>query len=305
MMFVLMPCVLLVAGVGGVLLTDRALGPVRFIVHTAEQLNPDDLSQRLPVVGKDEFAQLASTMNGMLARIEIAFTKLRLTLERERRFTADASHELRTPLTAITANASLTLNGDTSLDEYRESMQSINLAANMMRRLIEDLLLLARSDSGQLQLNYEQVNIFDLMTWAIDMVRKNDAQAIIQIQLVADGESLWGDPTHLLRVLVNLLKNAIRHTPAAGKITLAAAHQDKQVVLSVTDTGDGIAPEHLAHLGERFYRPDSSRAREYGGTGLGLAICKGIVEAHQGSMHIDSTPGKGTTVSITLPDSNI
>ncbi len=301
MMFILVPCVLLVAGVGGVILTDRALRPVRQIIRTAETLNPDDLSQRLPATGTDEFAHLATTMNGMLDRIEIAFSKLRQTLERERRFTADASHELRTPLTAITANATLTLDGESTVEEYHEAMQSINLAAGMMRRLVEDLLLLARSDSGQLTLHNAAVDVRELLDRAASMVQNHAPQAIIQLN-IADGlDTLWGDPHHLLRVLLNLLENASRHTPADGKITLAARRQDSRIILTVTDTGDGIAPEHLAHLGERFYRLDAARARQHGGTGLGLAICKGIIEAHGGQLTFDSTLNKGSTVTITLP----
>ena len=302
MMLLLVPCVLLVAGVVGVILTDRALRPVRQIIRTAETLNPDDLSQRLPAQGADEFAHLATTMNGMLSRIETAFVKLQLTLDRERRFTADASHELRTPLTAITANATLTLEGDTTVEEYREAMQSINLAAIMMRRLVEDLLLLARSDSGQLPLTCTVIVVRDLLGWATEMVRKNAPRAEIATVITPGSEALWGDERHLLRVLINLLENALRHTPAEGRIILASQHHDSKIELSVTDTGEGIPPEQVAHLGERFYRLDASRARQHGGSGLGLAICKGIVEAHHGILTINSKPGHGTTVTMVLPD---
>jgi len=301
-MFILVPCVLVVAGVGGVLLTDRALRPVRHIIRTAEQLNSDDLSQRLPALGTDEFAHLAFTMNGMLSRIERAFTELRQALERERRFTADASHELRTPLTAITANASLALTSDSSLEEYRESMLAINLAALMMRRLVEDLLFLVRSDSGQLTPVFEEIDVRDLFAAVTAMVRKDDSQATIQTDITDDITTLWGDASQLQRVLINLLENALRYTPANGMVTLSVARMDGQVILSVKDTGEGIAAEHLAHLGERFYRVEVSRTRQYGGTGLGLAICRGIVEAHHGQLAIESTPQQGTRVNVFLPE---
>jgi len=301
MMFILIPCVLAVAGVGGLLLTDRALRPVRHIVQTAETLNPDDLSQRLPVVGTDEFAHLATTMNGMLSRIETAFHSLRQALERERRFTSDASHELRTPLTAIRANASLALTGKTTQSEYRESMQAINLAASMMQRLVEDLLLLARSDSGQLAPSYAEIDVQDLFAEAQALVSRDAPQATMVIGIDEDARTLRGDPHQLRRVLINLLENALRYTPAEGTITLSASRRHGQVILSVADTGEGIDAEHLPHLSERFYRLDASRARQHGGTGLGLAICKGIVEAHHGQLVIDSTPGQGTTVRVMLP----
>lgn len=300
-MFILVPCVLILAGVGGVILTDRALRPVRRIIRTAETLNPGDLSQRLPVAGADEFAHLATTMNGMLSRIETAFAEIRHALERERRFTSDASHELRTPLTAITANASLTQNGDTTLEEYRESMQQVGLAAAMMRRIVEDLLLLARSDSGQLAPAYSDIDVQDLFANARTMVRKDEQQAPIQTVIAEDAQTLWGDANQLQRVLCNLLENALRSTPADGRVTLSAAVEAGQLVLGVTDTGEGISPEHLPHIGERFYRAEASRARRHGGTGLGLAICHGIIEAHHGQLTIDSTPGQGTRVKIYLP----
>jgi signal transduction histidine kinase len=301
MMLILIPCVLVVAGAGGVWLTDRALRPVRDIIRSAEHLNSDDLSQRLPAAGTDEFAHLAVTMNGMLARIETAFASLRQAYDRERQFTADASHELRTPLTAITANATLALDGETTPEEYQASMRAIHQAAIAMRRVVEDLLLLARSDSGQLVPHAAAVDIRDLCATAITLVQADGPRAPIATAIAPDTPTLWGDAHQLQRVLTNLLDNALRHTPADGRITLSAGLEDGRMVLRVTDTGAGIAPEHLAHLGERFYRIDPARTRQHGGTGLGLAISKRIVDAHGGQLHITSTPGEGTTVSIFLP----
>ena len=304
-MLILVPCVLLVAGAGGMVLTDRALRPIRQIIRSAETLKPDDLSQRLPVIGTDEFARLAITMNGMLFRIEKAFDGLRFALERERRFTSDASHELRTPLTAIMANATLTLSGEATPEEYRESMQAISLAATLMRRLVEALLLLARSDSGQLAPEYTEIDVQDLFALAMTLVRKDLPQAPIQTKVADEAMTLCGDVDQLQRLLMNLLENALRYTPAEGQVTLSASRAEGATVISVADSGEGIAPEHLAHLGERFYRVEAARSRQHGGYGLGLAICKGIVEAHHGKMTIASTPGQGTTVTVYLPDRTI
>ncbi|MHB9129544.1 MAG: sensor histidine kinase [Armatimonadota bacterium] len=300
-MLILLPCALVFSALGGFVLTDRALRPVRHIIRTAETLNSDDLSQRLPVAGTDEFAHLATTMNGMLSRVETAFNELKNALARERRFTSDASHELRTPLTVITANTTLALGGNTSLAEYQESMQSINTAAEMMRRLVDDLLLLARSDSGQLPLAYCEIQTADLCTEVMAMVQRDELRAPVRTAIAEEAKILWGDPSQLQRLLINLLENALRHTPVSGQVTLAAERQGDRMVLVVADTGEGIAPEHLPHLGERFYRIDSSRSRKHGGTGLGWAICKGIVEAHHGHFTVESTPGEGTTVRIALP----
>lgn len=295
---VLVPAALLLAGVGGLFLTNRALRPVRALAHAADNLHADDLSQRLPVVGADEFAHLAETMNGMLGRLETAFTQLTNSIEHERRFTADASHELRTPLTAIKANTSLALRTERTPAEYCATLRAVDQAADVMHQLVQDLLLLARSDSGQLAVQCQPVDPRKLLEHAVAAL----PSAPIPVQIAAESDTaIWGDPTHLQRLMVNLLENAVRHTPAEGEVTLSAQASNGGVVVTVADTGEGIAPEHLPHLGERFYRIDAARARMHGGTGLGLAICRSIVDAHHGTLQIASTPGQGTRVTITLP----
>jgi heavy metal sensor kinase len=301
LLLLLVPCALVIAAAGGLFLTNSALRPVRQLVHAAEELNPDALSQRLPVVGADEFAHLATTMNGMLARVEGAFTRLTDSFERERRFTSDASHELRTPLTAIKANASLALRGDRSAVQYREALQAIHQAADTMHRLVQDLLMIARSDSGQFGLQSQAIAPDRLVHDAVALHKHDELSATVRITVAPDISPIWGDPHHLQRLLTNLLDNALRHTPPTGEVVVSAHEAGEGVVLTVADTGEGIAPEHLEHLGERFYRIDAARARQHGGTGLGLAISKSIVEAHGGTLVIDSTLGAGTQVTVTLP----
>ncbi|HEY3417370.1 MAG TPA: ATP-binding protein [Armatimonadota bacterium] len=295
----LVPFALLAAGVGGLLVTNRALRPVRQIAATAEEINASDLSQRLPVAGDDEFAQLAVTINRMLGRLAGAFGQLERSIEQERRFTSDASHELRTPLTAIKANTSLALRGERTPEQYRDALRAADKAADLMTNLVNDLLLLARSDSGQLVLHPQAVDPATLFADAIALLERGEDHAAITIEIADPATRLWGDPQHLLRLITNLLQNALRYTPASGNITLAAAQHAETVTLTVRDTGEGIDPAHLAHLGERFYRIDPARAR--GGCGLGLSICKSIVAAHGGTLDITSTPGEGTTVTVTLP----
>jgi heavy metal sensor kinase len=300
-LLVLSPLALIAAGLGGVLLTDRVLRPVRQITQTADKLNADDLSRRLPVSGDDEFAHLAVTINRLLARLDEAFARLGRSVEQERRFTADASHELRTPLTAIKANTSLALRGTRTPEEYRETLIAIDQSADTMGRLVQDLLLLARSDNGQLTPACQAVDPAALFQEALATVRHGADTADVQTQIAGNGLRIWGDPHHLTRVVVNLLENALRHTPSTGQVTLTATGVAEQVVLSVSDTGEGIPREHLAHLCERFFRVDTARTRKHGGTGLGLAICRSIVEAHHGKLQIDSSPGHGTTVTVLLP----
>jgi two-component system sensor histidine kinase BaeS len=150
-------------------------------------------------------------------------------------------------------------------------------------------------------LRYQNVDITTLCQDAVAMTRVGEEQPPVRIMLPDAIGTFWGDPSYLQRVLMNVLENALRHTPMDGAITLAARAEAQQIVFEITDTGEGIAPEHLPHLGERFYRIDDARARRDGGTGLGLSICRSIIATHHGAMAIHSTLGQGTRVTISLP----
>jgi two-component system, OmpR family, sensor kinase len=289
----LLPLSLLVAGLGGLFLTNRALRPVHEVTAAAAQIGVEDLSRRLKVRGRDELAELAATFNGMIGRLEAAF-------EQQRRFTADASHELRTPLARIKVSTSMALAGEQSPEEYRTALRVADQAADVMERLIQQLMILARADAGQLPIERVRLDLRDVLHEAVDGV-SGTPSAPIGLDLPAEPVEIAGDPDHLHRVFLNLLQNAIRHTPAAGRITLSARAAGGTAVVRVSDTGEGIAPEHLPHLGERFYRVDSARNRRTGGTGLGLAISRTIVQAHGGQLSIESEPGQGTIVTVSLP----
>jgi heavy metal sensor kinase len=295
----LLPFALLIAGVGGIFLTDRALRPVRRITQAAAQIGVEDLSHRLEVTGQDEFAELASTFNGMIARLEEAFRRLERAFEQQKRFTADASHELRTPLTRVKASVSLALAEQRDAGAYRKALQVVDTAANVMSRLIQDLLLLARADAAQLRLDLRPLSVAELFEDAVAEV-PTAAGCPIDIQLPDEPLDVLGDAHSLARLLGNLIGNALRHTPRDGKITLSARREAGSVVLCVEDTGEGIAPEHLPHVADRFYRVDDARTRSTGGTGLGLAICRSIAEAHGGTLTIESVLGQGTIVCAIL-----
>ena len=314
---------LLIAGLGGAFLTSRALRPVRQITHAAGRIEAEDLSGRLPVVGRDELSELAATFNGMLERLEEAFgqraaayaemeranarleaanARLERANAQQRRFTADASHELKTPLTVIEGTVSLSLSGQRTADQYRQSLETVGRSAGMMTKIVQDLLLLARSDAGQLNLDRRPVSVADVLALAQQSVSAHEQEhASIRGTTVDPDLAVSGDPSHLVRLFVNLLDNAVRHTPPEGRITLSAAGDAEAVTVVVQDTGAGIAPEHLPHVFERFYRADAARARRHGGSGLGLAICRSIVEAHGGTITLDSVPGEGTCVHVRLP----
>lgn len=299
----LIPVVLLIAGLGGMFLTDRALRPVRQIAAAAGQIEAEDLSHRLPVIGEDEFAHLALTINGMLSRLQVGFERQEQAFEQQRRFAADASHELRTPLTIIKANTSLSLAERRTELEYEKTLRAVDTAADRMTRIVQDLLLLARADAGQLAYTLEPTSLTEVLELAVGVLSAESAP--IRLELPAKPIFVRGHADSLVRLFSNLLENAMRHTPEDGRITVTAERIGGQIAIDVADTGVGIAPEHLPHVTERFYRVEAARSRALGGTGLGLSICRSIVELHGGTLDIDSTPGIGTTVHVRLQDAEL
>lgn len=294
----LIPLALLIAGGGGAFLTSRALRPVRQITQAAGQIGAGDLSERLPVTGQDEMAELAHTFNGMLGRLEEAFVRLTKAYEQQQRFTADASHELRTPLTTIKANTSLALLAPHS-DTDRRALEAIDKAADRTIRLVQDLLLLARADAGEMRLSSTPLRVQDLLTEVQEAAPASGPAVVVDAP--APALAVFGDADALGRLLGNLVANAARHTPPDGQIILRGFAAGGAVCLQVADTGEGISPEHLAHLGERFYRVDAARSGAQGGTGLGLAICRSIAEAHGGALTLESVLDQGTTATVRLP----
>ncbi|MGI4788693.1 MAG: sensor histidine kinase [Janthinobacterium lividum] len=296
-LLLLIPVALLGAGLGGAGLTARVLRPIRQITGAAAAMG-DTPSARLPTQGEDEFAQMADTFNGLLSRLDISFQHQAQVLEQQRRFTADASHELKSPLTVIQGTANQISYGGFSEAEVCQAAAEIAGAAAGMARLVQDLLLLARSDEGRLGQNKISVLVSEILAQA--MARTARIGSPITMEIADETLTVSGNEDELIRLFANLLQNASQATLPDGSITISARADGSETVITVTDTGIGIAPEHLAHLGERFYRTDTARARHEGGTGLGLSICRGIADAHQGTLTLTSTPGVRTTATVTL-----
>jgi signal transduction histidine kinase len=226
-------------------------------------------------------------------------------LEAVRRdFVANVSHELRTPLTIVGGFAETLQDPDIPAERRAEFAQTIYSNTQRMQRIVDELLDLSRIESGHWKPRLQAVTIADAVAEVFARVSAVAARKSISLETrIAPAASvIEADRTALEQILLNLVENALRHTPEGGKITIATAEARNGVGLTVADTGTGIAPEHLPRIFERFYRADSGRSREAGGTGLGLAIVKHLVEAHGGSVSADSVVGSGTTIRIFFPE---
>lgn len=292
------PGALALAGAGGFLLASRALRPIDRMTRTAASIGSDDLSARLhaPAI-HDEVGRLATTLNQMLARLQAA-------IEEQRRFTADASHELRTPLSIMQAEIDVALRSPDVSAEGQAALQSTGEEVQRMTRVVEDLLLLARADEGVLELSLAPV---DLAEVAAEVAERFRPQAQDKgVTIVADtplSAMVWGDQERLRRLISNLVGNAVKYTPAGGRIDVVAVADTHWVRLEVADTGVGIAPEALPHVFDRFFRADTARSRADGGAGLGLAISLWIAKAHGGSIDVQSQISRGSRFIVRLPKS--
>lgn len=243
-LWMLVPVCLICAVLGGVFLTDRLLRPLRQMSRSAEHIGAQNFAERLPVIGDDEFSELAETFNKLLARQETAYIQQKRALEQMRRFTADASHELKTPLTVIQGNASIALSAGEE-DTYRQALQEIETAAKGMSHLVHDLLLLARSDSGQLGRNVIELLMGELLGLAKSRVPRGDAHAPVLLRIEEADLSVIGNEGELVRLFSNLMDNAIHYTPADGKVVVSARRRGERgewVEVKVSDNGIGIAP---------------------------------------------------------------
>jgi signal transduction histidine kinase len=293
------PVALIVATAAGWLLTRLALRPVGALADAASRIEASNLGERLPVNGRDEFAHLSATVNALLDRIAAAFGRLEEAYDGQRRLTADMAHELKTPLAAVQMEADVALLAPRSEEEYRRALEAIVRTSHRMGSLVADMMLLAQSDEGRLDLRREPTLLNELLEEIAEDVAALPGPPI-HVE-VPSRLTLDVDPRYLARILRNLLENARRHSPHDRPVTLTAAVRGHGIEIQVIDQGEGIAAEHLPRLFDRFYRIEMSRARGQGGTGLGLAICRSLVEAHGGTIHVDSTVGAGTRVTLFLP----
>lgn len=295
----LFPLMLALAAAGGYWLAKRALAPVDDITRMARSLSVDNLSARLAVPRtNDELERLSTTLNEMLARLEAAFRRIS-------RFTADASHELRTPLAVMRTTAEVALRApDRDGGESRAALEQIVAEVERTSLLTENLLLLAKADSGAAELRRHEVDLTaavgEACTQAEVLAKMKGLELKAELS-AARRLTVAGDEHALRRLFLILLDNAVKYTPAGGRIEVLLYEHAGGIVGEVRDNGIGISAQDLPHVFDRFYRADRARSRDHGGAGLGLAIARWIAEAHGGAIAVVSELEHGSRFEVRLP----
>jgi signal transduction histidine kinase len=277
----------------GLLLARTISGPLRELTQATHLVAQGDVGHEVPVRTQDEIGELATSFNRMS-------TNLARANQLRRQMTADIAHDLRTPTSVLMGYTEALSDG--KLQGTPEMYRVMHEEAQHLNHLINDLRTLSLADAGELPLMKQEITPQTLLerAAAAHSIQANNQQTALHVESTAGLPPLKVDPDRMAQVLDNLVGNALRHTPPGGRITLSAGSADGHVMLKVQDTGSGIAPEDLPYVFNRFYRGDKSRAHN-GASGLGLAIARSIVEIHRGTITAESAPGRGTTITITLP----
>jgi heavy metal sensor kinase len=295
------PLLLLIAAAGGFFLASRSLSPVAAMSARAAEISSTNLNERLPVGNRrDELSALAAVVNSLLERLEQAFAQ-------QRRFMADASHELRTPVAVLRTEADVTLSRPNRTEaEYRESVTVMRDSARRLGRIVDDLFLLARADAGHLPLRRSVIYLEEVVDDAARAVRAIAQEHGVRIAVdPVEDAPFSGDADLLVRLMLNLLDNAIKHSPTGGTVTLSLVRVGQEYRIGVVDEGPGIPAEAQAQIFERFFRVGRARSRaaatEPTGAGLGLAIARWIAEAHGGRLELVRSTDAGTHFQLVLP----
>jgi signal transduction histidine kinase len=280
---------------GGWWVSSRAIRPIAEISAAAVKIAGGDLSQRINAEDTEsEFGRLTEVLNSTFARLEAAFAH-------QARFTSDASHELRTPVSVILSQTQTALSRERSSPEYRQALEACERAAQRMRRLTESLMELARLDAGQEVMKHERFDLGRIGRECVELIHPLADERGVKIDCELPPVECLGDSERISQVITNLLNNAIHFNRAKGNVRISCSAGAGTATLKITDTGQGIPPEHLPHIFERFYQVDKSRSRTQGRSGLGLAISKAIIHAHNGTIEATSELGVGSAFVVNLP----
>jgi len=269
---------------------------IRNIAGIAGTITSDNLHQRLPVPqARDEVRALTETINGMIERLERSFTELR-------RFTADVSHELRNPLFALRGTMEVALSRQRDAAEYSETISECLEKIDFLIRMVNNLFLISRFETGKISLEAQAVNLADAVQDIVDFYAPTAQERGVELSIIRqDTAVVPADKTRLLQLLSNLLDNAMKFTPAGGSVRISIAQERAAIHLAVTDSGIGIPEQDMPHVFERLYQVDAARSGERHGAGLGLQICKRIAEAHGWTIAVSRNEGPGVTFSVTIP----
>ena len=289
------PIVLVLGSLGGWLLARRSLSPIGYITSKARSITSANLSERLKLRGADdEMDDLIRTINGMISRLENSFKRMA-------EFTADASHELKTPICAMRGEAEVLLSKPRTAEEYQEGLAHFIERFDQLNRMINDLILLSKSDSSQVELKMNPVRLDLLINDMGDLFQILAEQKNIALNINSLQETVvMGDKTRLQQLFTNLIDNAIKYT-SKGSIHVTLQKNEDTALVKIKDTGIGIPKEEQEKIFKRFYRVDKSRSRETGGVGLGLSIAEWIVHAHHGKIGVESELNKGSIFTLYLP----
>jgi len=300
--------IVVVALTGGWLATQSALSPIRRLTAAVRRIiRTGRTDARVPVGGpaggpvtNDAIDELTSLFNVMLDRIEGLVTAMRGALD-------NVSHDLRTPLTRLRGTAEMALAGPPDVDRYREALADCVEETDRVLVMLNTLMDISEAESGTLQLRREPVRLSDVVTRAVDLYREVADAKGVRLQVAADaaaarvddGLIVTGDRTRLEQVAANLIDNAVKYTPAGGRVDVDVRREGSVALLTVRDTGPGIPPDEIPRIWARLFRGDASRSER--GLGLGLSLVKAIVEAHGGTVGVESQPGRGSTFTVALP----
>lgn len=296
-LLVMAPAGLLLSGFGGYWISGRALAPVDHITRMAQEIEATSLDRRLPHPGvDDEIGRLVETLNGMISRLEQSFGAMK-------QFTADASHELRSPLTTLRSTIDVLLDQPRSVEQHQAGLESLGEEVDRLRKIVEDLLLLARADAGRQEMTHEPVALDSLIGALVESMetRAEERGITLMAEKIAPATVL-GDEPWLIQLVGNLLDNALKFTPPGGIVEVRLGHEGSMVRLEVLDSGPGIPDGDLQRIFERFYQSDPSRTRgRKAGAGLGLSIATWIAEAHGGRIQAFNQPDSGAEFVVELP----
>jgi heavy metal sensor kinase len=292
------PVLLAIAAAGGYWLSRRALDPVDQIASAAQRISIENLAARLPVANTgDQLQRLSETLNQMFSRLE-------LSVRRIKQFTADASHELRAPITLIRTTAEVAAqHREREAGEYLSALDDILAESERTSQMVESLMLLARADAEKEPIDRHSVDLCHIARAAAEQGEKLAATRRIQFTAsVPPGPlPICADVEAVRRAVLVLIDNAIKYSNPGGRVSVSVAAEGTDAVVSVADTGIGMAPEDLPHIFDRFWRADRARSRSQGGAGLGLSIAKWIADVHRGSIQVESTVGQGSVFRLRIP----